>query len=433
MNPRIVFVHSAWRAAWLALSILCCAAPAQAERLLLWGIQDGCELNPDLTRQVERQFHQAGLDVHPLGPPGSSCAGSDCAERLRVQCPQARGRVVGGRVYRNKSFLKLRLWMHDLDTQKTAYQDGWCQDCSLSTLLATHARALMEQPQWGPAPSATPMYCANASAPQAGTRRSGPLPRVHLTVYGDPKNRAAVVALLKQHMEAAIYPVQVLHREKDYGLSDLQRIVGGSKKDGQVLGVELRKEGSFTLWLYDGLTEKTKQEEIECLGCDLERLTQVLKTNVDSLLAYCFDGDCRSGTEEKLPPEACAPLPETAQCKGDALLGGTTEAAAGSGRHIDPTTARLVKGLTWGVFAATSVTTLALLIANEAGSMDINGRPYDSSLSRPFWLGLGLSGLTLAAAIPTTLVINKASSSASQARGQAGSSPTSSSTIRCPN
>ena len=139
----------------LLLAILPCAS-AHADKLLIWGIHDRCERVPELDRTLDHLFSKGGLNPWLLSPAPSTCQGEDCAKRLLAQCPTASGRLIGGRIYRSKKTVRLRLWMYDMATHKTAYQDAICLDCLLSTLVPSQAHYLWQEHKWGPIPGPIP-------------------------------------------------------------------------------------------------------------------------------------------------------------------------------------------------------------------------------------------------------------------------------------
>ena len=63
------------------------------------------------------------------------------------------------------------------------------------------------------------------------------------------------------------------------------------------------------------------------------------------------------------------------------------------------------------MFAAGAATTVTLAILNETSVGDIAAGPLNlhHGLTRPTWFGVGMTALTLAIALPTTVVVNKAS------------------------
>ena len=413
------------RAYLLILALLPCATAHAADNVLIWGIQDRCERVPELDKTLDRMFNKGGLNTWVLSPAPSVCQGADCAKRLLSQCPAASGRLIGGRIYRNKKTVRLRLWMYDMATHKTAYQDAICLDCLLSTLVPNQAQYLWERHKWGQIPGPTPTFCqdrAPAAAPELPWGR-----KLYLMVYGDGKQKHLVTAAMRELLAKSARPVQVVSGEKGPNHTELAKIVGPAK-DGKVVGIETLKEGGATLWLYDGPTGKMQQQSIECPSCEADAMNEVLKNNVIPLLAHCFEDDCKLGTSEPLPTGSCEPLEEPT-CHEEELVA----PVALSGPGIDPTVAGLVKGGLWGLFTASAASSIGLFTAG-ALQPGVSGQYSESgSLNRVGWATASFAALTLAIAIPTTYYIsrNKPAVSALPVPGAATSVPASSQ-MRCP-
>ena len=405
---RTVFQY-AFRLCGLALALLLPARLARAEGPAIYfvGVQRDCERDLKLDHAVERRLMKKGTTValvrQPTGAPLPPCFGERCGQLFKKSCPATTGRLLGAQVAYGKDVLKFRLWLHDLATGQTAYQDDYCQSCEMVGTLATQAARLLASPHFGAAPEPMPQYCAQLPS-QATVQPSGPL---FLTVYGDGKHKAVLLAALKQQLDLLgrkVLPVPV--ESKTYLLDVLQKIVAG-QANAQVLGAELQKEGKVQMFLYDQKTALSANKTVECGECDKDKdvLVARVQPEVSAILDYCFSETCGSG-HAAAPAAACEPFPDPVCAAGTAA---SLTSAPPAGRYIDPSTAKIVKGSVWSLFAASAATTVALLIANQASSEQINGRPYESSLSRPFWFGLGVSALTLAVAIPTTIVVNHAS------------------------
>jgi hypothetical protein len=94
--------------------------------------------------------------------------------------------------------------------------------------------------------------------------------------------------------------------------------------------------------------------------------------------------------------------------------------------HLTPRTARLLKGVTWGAFAATAIAGIALLAANSTSAgtyVDDNGRAISNALWRPGWAVAGISIGLLGLAIPTTIVIERATKNGTATTPLTNSSP----------
>lgn len=421
---------------WLVLALLIPARPAHAEEPAVYfvGVQRDCERDGQLDHAVERRLYKKGTTTvsllrQPSGAPLPLCFGDRCAQFFRQACPATKGRILGGQVSQGKDILKVRLWLHDLQSGQTAYQDEYCQSCELVGTLATQAAKLMAAPRFGAVPSATPQYCTQPT----GTPAAPPIGPLFLTVYGDGKHKAVLLAALKQQfglLGRRVVPVPTDY--KTYPLDVLQKIVVG-QKNAQVLGADVQKDGKVQMFLFDQSTSLSTDKIVECGECEKDKdlLVSRVQPEAAAMLEHCFSETCGSGSATAAPPpaDACEPFPDPV-CGSSAAAPLTSLQAPG--RHIDPTTAKLAKGAVWSVFAASTAATLALLIANEAGPEQINQRSYDSSLSRPFWFGLGVSALSLAVAIPTTIVVNRASPGLGSTNGT-GVAAATTQAIQCPN
>lgn len=148
---------------------------------------------------------------------------------------------------------------------------------------------------------------------------------------------------------------------RSYNPEDLQPILAG-RPDAQVLGAESRKDGKIYLFVYDGRTKRLADNLVDCDDCskDKDALATRVQNETAALLDRCFALQCADpsarapGTEP--PVEVCQPFPEAACAVSDKLMvSAAPDATVGSsGYVIDPSTAKLTKGLTWGAFAVTS-------------------------------------------------------------------------------
>ena len=251
-----------------------------------------------------------------------------------------------------------------------------------------------------------------------------------LTVFGEGKHKAALQAAVKQQLTILGYKVEPQPIEAGKTTPDPKKLVSGHK-NARVLGVEVPREGKLQLFLYDQHTDQTEGKLLDCPDCDGSKDTLVarIQPEVANLLDHCFGDACTQGSTAipAPPPASLHPIPRL-QLRPKHKPP-SRAAPVPHQRHIDATTAKIILGAVWGTASASAVTTAALLIANESGTADIRGRMFESSLSRPFWLGLGTSVLTLAIAIPTTITIKRARS-ASQ---MLGNESISSSELQCPN
>lgn len=148
-------------------------AAAEAPRVLLWGFVRGNEAQPELDRLVRQDLEENGLSaVEILGPTvGRSCQAERTAALLRRSCPKlepsaAAGRsirILGGRIDPlQRPASRARLFLHDLETGKTAWHDTYCQSCPQASLLTKGAQALLQSPDWSAVPGPRPSYCGGA-------------------------------------------------------------------------------------------------------------------------------------------------------------------------------------------------------------------------------------------------------------------------------
>ncbi len=406
----------------LLTAVLFFAAEAHAEKVFLYGLNRGCQADEKLTQAVEQQLTSSAYTVvkvvpeKPLGKPDAA------ATQLLQQCAGLSGRLLGGSVQDVDGFKRVRLWLVDLATRQTAVLDEYCRDCDIAQRAGIAAVRLTEKGAAASSttPSAIPTYCASESEPAAGTAGSVRSNKLAVVVYGEPKAKSAVYAAVRTAVASTGREVTQAHAEgRSFGPSDLRKML--REPSGQVLGAELTAEGA-NLWVFDGLTEKTQPLNVPCAGCDKEELSRKVALSALAVLDTCFDGKCEKGTTSLQPPaEACQPMTE-------AICG----SSGGLGNNLNPTSAKIIKGLTWGAFAASATTTVALLAANASGAGSTVGT-YEQTVNglvRPALTAAAFTGLSLVVAIPVTILVNKA------AGGTAASAPppiTASASIKCPN
>lgn len=393
------------------LAVLLSSLPALAgERMLLWGIYDGCERVPEFDRLLDKHLTKASVNSWVLAAPPSACQGEACAERAQAGCGLSDGLILGGRIWRSKVAFRVRLWLHDLAGHKTAYEDEYCQDCDVNQLLVEVTERIRRQPKFGVAAGAEPAYCAVATSEvRPDPRRS----KLYFVAYGDGKGRAQVQAGVKDMLGDTLRPVHPVSGEKkQYSHDDLMHILG-QQKEGQVLGVELYKEGGAQVWLFDGLTEHLASQEVKCKECKTEDLIESIRSTLPALWGHCFDTQCSLSVGR--PPsntEACEPTKELT-CNEAPLSPGPSGVGSRSAppAGIDPTVAKAVKALTWGIFAASTATAIGLFVANETSAGTVNlsgGASIEGALWRPAWTAAGLSAGMLAISIPITILMDRA-------------------------
>ena len=420
MSLRILKIFS-------VLAVLLSSLPALAgERVLLWGIYDGCERVPELDRLLDKHLTKAGVNSWVLAAPPSACQGEACAERAQAGCGLSDGLILGGRIWRSKVAFRVRLWLHDLAAHKTAYEDEYCQDCDVNQLLVEVADRIRRQPKFGVAVGAEPTYCSAATGEvRPDPRRS----KLYFVAYGDGKGRAQVQAGVKDMLGDTLRPVHpVAGEKKQYSHDDLMHILG-QQKEGQVLGVELYKEGGAQVWLFDGLTEHLASQEVKCKECKTEDLLESIRSTLPALWGHCFDTQCSLTVGH--PPasaDACEPTKELT-CSEAPLSAGPAGAASAAtpAPGIDPKLAKLVKGTLWGLFAAGAATSAALTIINGTPLADAPG--LANTRGDAAWTAIGLSAAILAVTIPVHVAVSRAEKRSLRAVSPAG--PTIQ--LKCPN
>ena len=357
--------------------------------------------SPALTAKVHKAL--SGLyAVHGVSAP-PRLAPAAAAATLRASCPAETGTVLGGEVESREFVRRARLWAVPKGTDQPVVLDLYCArpECDLEAMLTEAAVGLAEPSTSKSARpwSRQPTYCQPQAPASAKPDRSG---RLVLAVYGDkvPKSLAAHVA---KELGGA-RTVEVMPVDKKFtGSKEQQKALLGGDVKAQVLGVESTSEG-LMLWLYDGATDQVHQEAamVKCEGCSHEKLAAEVARKAQDYLAHSFDG-ATTAVLYQAPPLACADF-------GDDLWSGQS-GMTGGGRYIDPSTAKWMKGAVWGLFAASAATTVTLAILNETsvGDLTLDNRLYHQALTRPAWVGFGISALSLAIAIPTTYIAHRAS------------------------
>jgi hypothetical protein len=410
--------------------LLSSSATAQAPPVYFVGVQRGCDRDGRLDQAIERKLNKGGVSVQLLRQPSGDalpvCYGEACGKRLKTACPSAQGRVLGGAVVSERDTLQVRLWLHDLASGATAFQDDYCQSCDIMSAVTAQATRLLAAPSFGPAPGAQPAYC-NASAAPAASR--SPIGTLLLTVFGEGKHKAALQAAVKQQLTILGYKIEPQPIEAGKTTPDPKKLVAGHK-NARVLGVEVPREGKLQLFLYDQRTDQTEGKLLDCPDCDTSKDTLVARVQpeVATLLDHCFGDACSQATAAipTPPPQACTPFP-------DFTCGTSSErptAPVMPARHIDATTAKLLLGSVWGLTTASAATALALAIANEtsAGIVVSAGHEHYQTLTRPAWTAATLAIIGVGLAIPTTWFIRRA-----QRASQHATTSSSDSGLVCPN
>ena len=416
----------------ITLLLLPSLASAADPPVLIWGFTSECSSLPEVDRAVRKRLEESAYPASVLEgtEPHLGCEPAQCAEILRSSCPVTSGLLLGGTVYRG-AVLRTRLWVHDLAKNRTAYQDDYSQTADVESALGAHAGALLDRPNWDAgAPSTLPLYCQSDPA-RAKPAASAPASRVYFVAYGDRGPRASVSAALRQLVQESgreAQPVPTRQEADAYTLPVLRRIT--SKSAGaQVLGAEVLSEQKIQLWLFDSGTQQTAGQAtpIECPGCDRDAMIQKLRTEAKALLGACFGESCTSKFNVmQAPKEACEPLPALRCGRPANTASGVLPLSSelpGAGQDVvSPRLARLTNGALWSIFAASTAASAGLLIANYSGvgTIESSTAKLNNNLLLPGGIMAGMAALTLAIAIPTTVVLSRAANPAQHSLAKTG-------------
>lgn len=409
-RPSHLLAASYFAAVAASLSV----APASATEstqppVYLWGFQRGCDRLSDIDRVVEKEMcAQKGKEKVALlssssGKPLPWCRGEKCGEAVRRECSEATGWLLGGQVVQAKNATQIRLWLYDLSNGQIAYQDDYCQNCTLLAALPIQARHLIENPVFGSAPNKKPTYCLNP------VNRAASLGPVFLSVYGEGKQRTVLSAALQELRDPLGRPILPAAIDAKSRTPDVQTIVAGSQ-NARVLMVDVQKDGRVALYAFDQSTKLTDGGQLNCDNCEGEALIARVKEESATLLNRCFGVQCASSAMGQPPDEACEPFPES-KCGGLSELISSSSPASGAQDRLSPRTAKIIKGLVWGGFTASTLAAIGLFAANSTDAGIVHDPPgllVHDALWRPAWtaagISLGLAGL----AIPITIFVDKA-------------------------
>lgn len=433
LSPRISFLAAPWLLLLSAAHINNARAEVGTSPIRFVGIEQECKRDKKMDQALERKLRKQSIPVALVtrrsGESLPICTGAGCGRLIHADCPTEQGKILGGVVVPGKNATKIRLWLHDPASGQTAYLDDYCQGCDTPSALLSQTARLIGAPRVGSTPDLTPSYCQPqpaAAASGAVTANAGTL---FLTVYGDNKNKAALVSALKVQLQLLGRKVIPLQQEyKQYTSDVLSKIVAGSQ-NAQVLGFETSKDGTLQYFLYDQKTNRTSGSLLECRQCDTDKDALIARVNSELpvFLAYCFSESCGFQSAASPPPDACAPFP--AECESESI----SKEPGRSGAYIDPSTAKLVKGALWGLFAAGAATSLGLLALNStsAGTLtDVDGNRIAQQLWLPGWTAAGISIGILGLAIPTTIIVNRATPEPSA--GNSAASHLTKDSVQCP-
>lgn len=384
-----------------------------AQPVLLWGVSRGCDLDKDLTHAVKEMLDSVAFPATEIQNAMQGISSTEAAAQIRANCRTAQGRVMGGFVEPGDGKLqRYRLWLHDLSTGQTAYSDGWCNGCKLTDHLSRQAAGLADKPRFsGAVASNVPSYCQPEPSATPMVARSK---TVVVALYGDGKPKAGLLAALKRQLYTAGRDLSAWQEELKTDHSSLVRMLQGDKQ-GQIIGVESTAKGA-NLWIYDALTDQTFDAKVECPTCSKEDFADKVAFRAVALL-----------DESVQPPQK--PRPPEEVCAAPLLVPQCSAIGSGSSTGIEPKLATTIKGLTWGLVAATGAASVALGIANPLVSQSLEGRPFNNTLTAPFWTMASVTIGAAIVAIPVTIALRQAQQrSTANATTASAASP-----IQCPN
>lgn len=393
---------------------------------LLWGIESNCQAHTVYTEAARKGVRADLIPVVPVEgatPTSPEAAGA----QWKAACPSSNGRLLGGHVERLGNFQRVRLWVHDPGTGKTLVADRFCDahpECDLAAKIEQTAGSLVGDPATGQEPSPEPTYCralAAAPAPRS-PQRSG---KVHLVLLNERRGlREPVLTALRAQIKLSARDL-LLAEGKSAGAEDLRRALGNDP-NGQALAVQADGEGAL-LTVYDGPTGQAAPLEIQCTGCDKEKLAEKIAQGALKLLDTCFEESCRQarsvGSTAAPPPEVCVPWQIPACGEGGGVAPGSSAAI------ISPGLAKATMGTIWGLFAVTSATAVGLLVADRLTTVDAGNQTVQGALAYGGWTATALAGAMFAVNIPLTIQIRRAARAAEVREAPARSA----SSLRCPN
>lgn len=396
------------------------ASPTESvETVLIVPLGLDCQVDSDLTEAAVSAMKPL-YRVRKLGSE-SVLSPAQAAQAVAASCPQERGMLVGGMVQKLSYGKRARLWAVPAGGQTPVVTDVYCdkERCDLSSQLERGLVRVSDPKNAGGQVqpwSARPTYCPDPTAPPfVPIERSS---KLVVSVTGDKVPKGLLPALTKELSYKSV--VVAPQNPKQLPSKDsLVPLLDGDSK-GQVLIIDHSAQGTMIM-LYDVLTNQFHQEKmVQCPGCSAPQELAKITESARDHLAHCFDKECPQSA--RVPPEeACQPW-ATPLCAAQ-----TPNSASSGNRHIDPSTAKWMKGAVWGLFAASAATTVTLAILNETsvGEVTSDQTRIHGALTRPAWFGVGMTALTLGIALPTTLIVRQASKGSSR-------SSTGSATVACP-
>ena len=336
--------------------------------IFVWGLQSGCTIEEDLSRQLTDGLARLGFPAKRLRsgedkpltacPGAPSAAPSGCAQVLRSVCGQQSGVVLGGLVTAERSgATRYRMWLVDLASGRLAVQDDYCEQCDpdQARVALAHAQALLQAPAWGTAPDAKPAYCSPASRPSAPGVTS-----LYLMSAGSAPDHAAVTAQIQGRLRllraGKNQPPQRLTSEGPFDRVDPGQVVQVLRMDTSPTKVK------FTLW--DSRAQRVADRTVPCprSGC-LDALEGMAEATA-ALTNLCFADRCaQTRTADAHPTFACPALaPEGAQiCPSLA-----TSDSTASSLYITPRLGTALQAVTGTLAGVSLATAIGLWAANPS-------------------------------------------------------------------
>ncbi len=407
MNATLPNVLAA--AILLSTSVSSASPSETVETALLVPLGIDCQVDSELTDAAQAALKPL-YRVRKLGSQ-TVLSPTQATHAVATSCPDERGILVGGMVQKLSFGKRARLWAVPPGSQTPFVTDIYCdkERCDLGIQLE-RALVSVSDPKnaasvvlpWTPRPT----YCPDPAAPPfVPIERSG---KLVVSVTGEKVPKGLLAALTKELSHKSLVhpppnPKQLPSKDS------LVPLLDGDPK-GQVLIIDHSAQGSMIM-LYDVLTNQFYQDKmVQCPGCTTPQEVAKITESARDHLAHCFDKECPQSA--RIPPEeACQPW-ATPLCAIQTPNSGT--------RHIDPSTAKWVKGAVWSLFAASAATTVTLAILNETsvGQQRVETPPLllDHTLTKPAWTAGVLTGIAFAIAVPTTVFLHRTGRSISSSR-----------------
>lgn len=393
---------------------------AQRTPIYVWGFQEGCKIKSDTTAKVmDRLAKEHAYRVEPLltvsdqplpACPGSVlAAGVGCGDVLKRDCSSGQALVLGGVVDHREKATRIRLWLYDLQTNKLAVQDDYCQQCDPddSKVVATQAAALLNAPAFGASVGPQPSYCqSTARSPQpALTLSAGPL---HLGVFGSSARDELRKEIERRvNLKRAAQQQSALTRTDQRGTDPASfETITSSQEGAQVLRIEL---GSSTaeLYLWDQRSRRVASRSVRCTDSCRDAVESISQAAAE-ILDVCFADRCSAvQAADYRPQDACVDLGKQ-ECPAMPL----SSAGGSGGGGLDPRLAQRIEILTGVGLGLSAAVSAGMWIANSTLTLNrtVNGQSvaFDQTLLVPAEISTGLTGGLVALSIPIFYYLEKA-------------------------